>query len=130
MNLDAKKTAARGTFENSQYIGQKVDVQIDRPVGSNHPIYGFEYLVNYGFIPNTMTEDGKEMDAYVLGISVAIKSFSGSVIAMIHRLNDNEDKLIVAPDGLLFSDDQIRELTMFQEKYFKSIILRSPIEKG
>ena len=92
MNLDAKKTAARGTFENSQYIGQKVDVQIDRPVGSNHPIYGFEYLVNYGFIPNTMTEDGKELDAYVLGISVAIKSFSGSVIAMIHRLNDNEDK--------------------------------------
>jgi inorganic pyrophosphatase len=61
---------------------------------------------------------------------VAIKSFSGSVIAMIHRLNDNEDKLIVAPDGLLFSDDQIRELTMFQEKYFKSIIIRSPIEKG
>jgi inorganic pyrophosphatase len=77
-----------------------------------------------------MTEDGKELDAYVLGISVAIKSFSGSVIAMIHRLNDNEDKLIVAPDGLLFSDDQIRELTMFQEKYFKSIIIRSPIEKG
>lgn len=123
-----KKTAVQGTFENSQYIGQKVGVQIDRPLGSKHPDHGFEYPVNYGFIPNTLTEDGEELDAYVLGVAEAIESFTGSVIAMIHRLNDNEDKLVVAPDGQMFTDEQIRELTIFQEQYFKSVILRSPLE--
>ena len=130
MNEDAKKTAVQGTFENSQYIGQKIIIQIDRPLGSKHPDHGFEYIVNYGFIPNTMTEDGEELDAYVLGIAEAIESFTGSVIAMIHRLNDNEDKLVAAPDGQMFTDEQIRELTMFQEQYFKSVILRSPLEQN
>ena len=130
MNEDVKKTVAQGTFENSQYIGKKVNIQIDRPLGSKHPDHGFEYPVNYGFIPDTMTEDGEELDAYVLGVAEAIKSFTGSVIAMIHRLNDNEDKLVVAPDGQMFTDEQIRELTMFQEQYFKSAILRSPLEKN
>ena len=130
MNEDVKKTAVQGTFENSQYIGQKVCIQIDRQLGSKHPDHGFEYPVNYGFIPNTMTEDGEELDAYVLGVAEAIESFTGSVIAMIHRLNDNEDKLVVAPDGQMFTDEQIRELTMFQEQYFKSVILRAPLAKN
>ena len=129
MNKDAKNKAVQGTFECSHYIGQKVDIQIDRPLGSKHPDHGFEYPINYGFIPNTMTEDGEELDAYVLGVAEAINSFTGSVIAMIHRLNDIDDKLVVAPDGQIFTDEQIRELTMFQEQYFESVILRSPLEK-
>lgn len=129
MNKDAEKNAVQGTLDNSQYIGQKVIVQIDRPRGSKHPDHGFEYPVNYGFIPNTMTVDGEELDAYVLGVAEAIESFAGTVIAMIHRVNDNEDKLVVAPDGQMFADEQICELTMFQEQYFRSVILRSPIEK-
>lgn len=125
-----KKTAVQGTFENSQYIGQQVNIQIDRPLGSKHPVHGFEYPLNYGFVPNTMTADGEELDAYLLGVTEAIDSFTGSVIAMIHRLNDNEDKLVVAPDGQTFSDEQIIKLTMFQEQYFKSVILRCPLEKN
>lgn len=128
MSEDVNKKAVQGTFENSQYIGQRVRVQIDRPLGSLHPDHGFEYPVNYGFIPNTMTQDGEELDVYILGVAEAIESFTGSVIAMIHRLNDNEDKLVVAPDGQTFTDQQIRELTIFQEQYFKSVILRSPLQ--
>jgi inorganic pyrophosphatase len=129
MSRDVDKLVAQGIFENSRFIGKTVDVQIDRPLGSIHPVHGFEYPVNYGFIPNTMAKDGEELDAYVLGIEVAIESFSGIVIAMIHRLNDNEDKLVVTPDGQMFSDEQIRKHTMFQEKYFESEILRNPLEK-
>lgn len=130
MNEDAKKNSAlQGTFENSQYIGQKVSIQIDRPLGSKHPVHEFEYPINYGFIPNTMAEDGEELDVYVLGVAEAIESFTGTIIAMIHRVNDNEDKLIVAPDGQMFNNEQIRKLTMFQEQYFKSVILRFPLEK-
>ena len=76
MNEDAKKPAVQGTFENSQYICQTVSVQIDRPLGSRHPDHGFEYPINYGFIPNTMTGDGEELDAYVLGVEEAIESFT------------------------------------------------------
>ena len=35
------------------FIGQKVNVIVDRPLGSKHPNHGFIYEVNYGYIPNT-----------------------------------------------------------------------------
>ena len=74
------------------YIGKFVDVHIDRPLGSKHPKHGFIYPVNYGYIPNTISGDGEELDCYVLGIFEPIESFSGKCIAVIHRTNDNDDK--------------------------------------
>ena len=127
INEDARKKIIQGTFENSQYIGKVVNVRINRPLGSRHPDYGFKYPVNYGFIPNTMTKDGEELDVYVLSVEEALKNFNGLAIAMIHRLNDNDDKLIVVPDGQMLTDEQIRDLTMFQEQYFTSVILRAPL---
>ena len=49
------------------FLGQKVNVVIDRPLGSKHPKHGFIYEVNYGYIPNTKSSDGEEQDVYVLG---------------------------------------------------------------
>ena len=34
-------------MNNSIYLGQKVNVIIDRPLGSKHPKHGFLYEVNY-----------------------------------------------------------------------------------
>lgn len=109
---------------NRKYLNQLVEVKIDRPLGSKHPKHGFIYPVNYGFIPNTISGDGEELDAYVLGEHSPVEMFSGRVVAIIHRTNDNDDKLIVMQDGKNYSDDQIRALTEFQEKYFESVILR------
>ena len=36
----------------------------------------------------------------------------------------NDDKLVVTKDGRNYTDDQIRALTEFQEKYFESVIVR------
>lgn len=36
------------------YLGKEVYVKIDRQLGSKHPKHGFMYMVNYGFIPNTV----------------------------------------------------------------------------
>ena len=36
-----------------EYIGKKVLIEIDRPLGSRHPKHNFMYMVNYGFVPNT-----------------------------------------------------------------------------
>lgn len=111
-------------MNSTDYIGKIVDVHIDRPLGSKHPKHGFIYPVNYGYIPNTISGDGEELDCYVLGIFEPIEGFSGKCIAVIHRTNDNDDKLIVVPEGINYSDDAIRALTEFQERFFESEIKR------
>ena len=106
------------------YLGKEVYVKIDRQLGSKHPKHGFMYMVNYGFIPNTVSGDGEELDAYLVGEFEPIPFSKGKVIAIIHRTNDYDDKLIVSKDGKNYSDDAIRALTEFQERFFKSIIIR------
>ena len=109
---------------NEEYLGKIVDVQIDREMGSKHPKHGFIYPVNYGYIPNTVSGDGEELDCYVLGVFEPIKEFKGKCIAIIHRTNDNDDKLIVVPDNVNYSNDAIEALTEFQERFFESEIFR------
>mgnify|MGYP005762751043 FL=1 len=106
------------------YLNKIVNVIIDRPLGSKHPKYGFVYPVNYGFIPNTISGDNEEIDAYILGVNSPINSFKGKVIAIIHRLNDDDDKLIVTYENKNYTNKEIENLTHFQEKWFKSIIIR------
>ena len=110
--------------DSKEYLGKQVNVVMDRPLGSKHPKWGFVYPVNYGYIPNTVSGDGEEIDAYVLGEHEPLEKFTGKVIAIIHRTNDNDDKLVVMRDGRHYTDDQIRALTEFQEQYFQSIIIR------
>jgi len=107
-----------------KYLGKKLKVVVDRPLGSKHPKHDIFYMVNYGYIPNTKAPDGEEIDAYVLGVFEPVKEFKGQCIAIIHRTNDNDDKIIVAPEGKNFSDTEIKALTEFQEQYFKSVIIR------
>lgn len=111
-------------MNNLEYLGKIVNVKMDRKLGSIHPKHGFVYPVNYGYIPGTVTGDGEELDAYVLGEHMPLDEFTGRVIAIIHRTNDDDDKLVVMKDGRNYTDDQIRALTEFQEQYFKSEILR------
>lgn len=104
-------------------LGKIVEVVIDRPLGSRHPKFpNLVYEVNYGYIPGTKAADGEEIDAYVLGEDKALKTFVGRVIAIVERLDDNEDKLVVSAPGKDFTDDQIAKQINFQEKYFKSKI--------
>lgn len=111
-------------MESKDYIGKIVNVTMDRPLGSKHPKHGFIYPVNYGYIPNTISGDGEELDAYVLGVHEPLETFEGKVIAIIHRLNDNDDKLVVVPQDKNYTNDQIIALTEFQERFFKSEIIR------
>ena len=105
-------------------IGKTVKVIIDRPLGSHHPKHkDIIYPVNYGYIPGVIASDGEEQDAYILGVNEPITQFVGKVIAVIHRLNDIEDKLVVAPENKAFSKDEIADLVAFQEKFFDIEIL-------
>lgn len=110
--------------DSKAYIGHLVEVKMDRPIGKKHPKHGFIYPVNYGYVPNTVSGDGAELDCYVLGVFEPLEKFKGKCIAVIHRLNDNDDKLIIVPEEKEYSNDAIRALTEFQERFFESIIIR------
>ncbi|MDD4106939.1 MAG: inorganic diphosphatase [Candidatus Shapirobacteria bacterium] len=108
----------------TSYLNQIIQVYIDRQLGSVHPKWKFKYPVNYGYIKDVLAPDGEELDAYVLKIDKPLDKFTGRVVAIIHRINDDDDKLIVIPDGQSIADDEIEKLTEFQEKWFKHEIVR------
>ena len=60
----------------------------------------------------------------MLGIFEPVEEFTGRCIAMVQRLDDDDDKLIVVPEGRQYNDDQIQALVEFQERFFTSIIQR------
>ena len=100
-----------------------VDMVIDRPIGSVHPKYkDMIYPLNYGFIPNVFGGDGEELDVYLMGLNVPVKEYKAKVIAIVHRHNDVEDKLVAAPEGMSFTKMEIEDAVRFQEQYFESEI--------
>ena len=100
-------------------IGNKVKVIIDRPLGTYHPKHkDIFYSVNYGYVEGVIAPDGEEQDAYVLGVNKPLKEFEGVILAIIHRINDVEDKWIVVPEGIVFTQEKIKKQVEFQEKFF------------
>ena len=106
------------------YLGKDVYIVIDRPLGSKHSEYDYKYPINYGYVPDTKMPDGEEMDAYVLGVDIPLETFSGECIAVVHRIDDNDDKLVIVPKGQEFTNEKIEKQLEFQEKWFKHEILR------
>lgn len=76
--------------------GQIVHIMIDRPMNSYHP-------------------EHKEL-------FYPVKEFTGKVIAIIHRLNDVEDKWVAVPEDMTMTAQEIMEQVQFQEQYFETEI--------
>lgn len=107
------------------FLDRTVDLVIDRPYGSRHPTYGFLYLANYGYVPGTLAPDGDELDAYYLGPSEPVSSAQGTCIAIVHRLHDDDDKLVVVPHPATTLDDAaIAAAVEFQETTGHYIVIR------
>lgn len=105
------------------YLGQTIQITVDRPIGSSHKEYpDTVYPVNYGYIPDVVGGDGEAQDVYLLGVSTPVEQYTAKVIAVIHRKDDKEDKLVAAPAGMIFTVGEIRKETAFQEQYFRSKI--------
>ena len=111
-------------MESKEYLNKIVKVKIDRPLGSKHPKHNYIYPINYGYVPDTISGDGEELDCYVLGVVEPVMEFEGKCIAIIQRTNDNDDKLIIAPKDKNYSDDAIEALVEFQERFFKYRLVR------
>lgn len=101
------------------YLGKTVDIKIDRPKGGVHPKHpDMVYPVNYGYIPNVFSADGEELDVYLLGVNVPVSEYTARVIGIVHRINDVEDKLVAAPNGIEFTENEIAKIVNFQEQYY------------
>ncbi|MBO7252567.1 MAG: inorganic pyrophosphatase [Oscillospiraceae bacterium] len=91
-------------------------------MGHTHVTKGItlHYTINYGYLPDIMGGDGEEQDVYIMGIDTPLTTFTGKIIAAVVRSDDNEDKLVAAPEGMDFSKAAIKEAIFFVEKYFDS----------
>lgn len=105
------------------YIGKEVNIKIDRPLGSKHPKYDFIYTLNYGYIPDTISGDGEEIDVYIIGEFGPLETYKGHVVAIIKRMNDVEDKLVVCKEKDKYCLDAIKALVEFQERFFEYIMI-------
>ena len=105
-------------------MGKTVDVIIDRPIGYIHVTKGvtLHYTVNYGYLPGINGGDGEEQDVYILGISEPLETFTGRIIGVVRRKDDNEDKFIAAPEGMVFTAERMKQEIFFVEKYFDSTV--------
>ena len=106
------------------YLGRTASVVVDRPVGFHHITKGIhlDYTINYGFLPEVTGGDGEEQDVYILGISEPLETFTGRIIGVVRRKDDNEDKFIAAPEGMAFTAEQMEQEIFFVEKYFDSTV--------
>ncbi len=118
MNFKERKEQVRS------YLGKTVRIEIDRPVGYVHKKekYSLTYAINYGYIPNVIGGDGEELDVYLLGVELPVAEYTGRIIAIAHRENDVEDKLVMAPEGREYTAEEIYRAISFQEKYYKTRI--------
>ena len=130
--VESRARAAAGTSTvngppsySTQFLGRRVTVTMDRPMGSRHPKAGFIFPVNYGFVKGVEAPDGDYLDAYVLGVFEPLERFEGRCVAVVHRTDDEDDKLVVVPEGVSYTEDQIRALTEFLERFFTSVIIEA-----
>ena len=109
-------------IENKDYsdiIGKIVKGTIDRPLGSSHPRHKeMIYPINYGYVDGVFAGDGAEQDVYVFGTDKPLQTFEGKIIGVYHRLNDVEDKWIIALDDRPYTEEEILKAINFQEQYF------------
>ena len=103
-----------------EMLGKIVAVTVDRPIGYVHG--DIVYPVNYGYVSGLIAGDGEDQDAYILGIDYPVENFTGTVVGVIRRHDDCEDKLVVAPEGKLYRQGEIAEAVHFVEQYFHSSI--------
>ncbi|MBL8030266.1 MAG: inorganic diphosphatase [Candidatus Doudnabacteria bacterium] len=105
-----------------KYLGKKVKIVIDQPYGTFYE--GIKYELNYGYVPNTTAPDGEGLDAYYLSSQEPLKEAEGICIAIIHRLHDDDDKLVIVAEGQNLTNNEIETAVTFREKLFDHEIIR------
>lgn len=114
--------------ESLTWLGKTVSITMDRPIGAHHPKHPeIVYPINYGYIPGVIGGDGEELDVYLYGADKPLENALCTVVGIIHRLDDNEDKLFAVMGETaqnIPSAKEIRDICRFQEQFHSSQIIR------
>lgn len=125
MNLDVEvyMSLEERKKQVSKYLGTHTTIEIDRSIGTPHPKHNeILYPINYGYIPGVLGGDQEELDVYLLGVDEIVDTYDVEIIAIVHRFNDVEDKLVGAPVGMTFHKEEIELLINFQEQFYHTHI--------
>jgi inorganic pyrophosphatase len=107
----------------ADWIGRRVPVVVDRPLGTPHPEDGrLVYALNYGFVPGTRASDGDPIDVYIIDVDRPLAECRAEVIAVIRRRDDAEYKLVARVGRGEWSPSEILARTHFQERFFDSYV--------
>jgi inorganic pyrophosphatase len=112
--------------EAQDWIGQEVDVVIDRPIGHVHPKHeDILYPIPYGYVPGRIAGDNEEQDVYVLDGTADFQEGTVTIIAVVCRTDDVETKWVgVIDPSISYDTDTIRRLIHFQEQFYDSHVYR------
>ena len=116
MTMEQRRAQVEG------YLGKTVTIEIDRPIGYVHRKgqKTLTYPINYGYIPGVLGGDGEELDVFLMGVDHPVETYTGRIIGIVYRADDVEDKLIMAPEGMDFTVEEMTAAVHFQEKYYDS----------
>ncbi len=121
---DATESPSTSHRNPAAALGRTVTVTVDRKLGTQHPEHkDITYTLNYGYVQDVLADDNEWQDAYIYGETLPLEVYEGQVVAVIHRLDDVEDKWVVADPGVRLTREQVWEATRFVEKYFTSEII-------
>ena len=80
------------------------------------------YPINYGYIPGVLGGDDEELDVFLLGVDEPVESYETRIIAVVHREDDVEDKLVACPLDHDYDAHQICRKIYFQEKFYDTTV--------
>ena len=92
-------------------LGSYVKVSVTHPAGSVNSNTGVFYKLNYGITEapsSNSANNGKILNAFIMGINHPVKEFEGRVIAVIHVNETGESILVVSPKSKHFIINEIR----------------------
>ena len=105
-------------FEAVTYLGRIETISVDAPIGSSDcEIPGIFFPINYGFLRGTLSGDGEPFEVYLLGVDEPVKKYTGRIVGFIDRKDDVEGRLVMAPIGMTFTQNEIAEQVHFREQY-------------
>lgn len=105
-------------------IGKRMSVTMDRPIGAEHPKHkNVFYPINYGYIDGLLGGDGEEQDVYILDCDFPLEKCDATIIAVVHRFDDDECKWVASYTGEKHTAEEIEDSIRFQEQFHDSVII-------
>lgn len=93
-------------------------MQLDRIESDSEP-------ANYGFIPQTLNDDGDELDAIVIGNPLSTETFVKARIIGVMKFEDegkSDDKIIVVPENITGKFAHINTIDDIQKNKIDEIV--------